>query len=470
VPEQPDRLLERRVFGQLGEGKAADDQFAALAIYVAEFGRRGHDAIESLAVHDLNVVLVYDRVNIDSTINMKPAGAWMTAGEAAAALRVGRATLYAYVSRGLVRSQPTPGPNRERAYSREDVERLRRRTEERRDPDRAAGRALQWGLPVLESSITMIAGGTLYYRGHDALVLARSRSFREVASLIWTGGFDALPPTAPAPPGARTRELIRDLPFAARAQVLLATASADDTRAADLRPRQAVATGWRILGLMTAAAIRSSSGTRDADESLARDWHVPARGVELLRSALILCADHELNVSSFAARCVASAESNPYAVVSAGLAALEGPKHGGASARVDSMLVALRRGGNLRHALSARLRRGEAVSGFGHPLYPAGDPRAKLLLELLRSRYPRSSETAFVLEVAEAAASVIREQPNLDFALAGIARVLRLPPDAGLTLFAIGRTVGWIGHAIEQYATGELIRPRARYVGVVPAQ
>jgi citrate synthase len=393
----------------------------------------------------------------------------MTALEAAETLRVSRATLYAYVSRGLVRSQSTPGPGRERGYSREDVERLRRRAEERRDPDRAAGRALQWGLPVLESSITMIAGDTLYYRGHDALTLASSRSFREVASLLWTGGSDTVWPGA-GRLTADQRALIRDLPFSARAQVLLAVAAARDPHAADLRAPQVAASGWRILHLMTAAAIRSSSGTRTIDESLARAWRVRARGIEVLRSALILCADHELNVSSFAARCVASAESHPYAVVSAGMAALEGAKHGGAGARVDSMLVSLRRGGNLRTGISARLRRGEAIGGFGHPLYPAGDPRATMLLELLRTRYPRASETAFVLDVAEAAESVIREKPNLDFALAGIARVLQLPADAGLALFAIGRTVGWMGHAIEQYATGQLIRPRAKYVGVVPGQ
>jgi citrate synthase len=134
------------------------------------------------------------------------------------------------------------------------------------------------------------------------------------------------------------------------------------------------------------------------------------------------------------------------------------------------MLGSLRRGGNLRQAVSARLRRGEPVSGFGHPLYPTGDPRATMLLELLRTRYPRSVDVAFLLDVAEAAGSVIREKPNVDFALAAIVRVLRLPPEAGLALFAIGRTVGWIGHAIEQYATGQLIRPRAKYVGVVPAQ
>src|SRR6187401_2713962 len=119
---------------------------------------------------------------------------WMAAADAARVLGVSRATLYAYVSRGYVRSQPTPGPSRDRRYSREDVERLRRRTEERREPDKAAARALQWGMPILESSIALIDGQRLYYRGHDATVLARSRSLEEVAALIWTGSLDSRAP------------------------------------------------------------------------------------------------------------------------------------------------------------------------------------------------------------------------------------------------------------------------------------
>jgi citrate synthase len=138
------------------------------------------------------------------------------------------------------------------------------------------------------------------------------------------------------------------------------------------------------------------------------------------------------------------------------------------------MLAALRRArplhgaSRLRHALAERLRRGERLDGFGHPLYPRGDPRATAILDLLGERYPASPEQAFVAELVDAAAAAIREQPNLDFSLAALARVLRLPPGSPLTLFAIGRTIGWIGHAIEQYATGQLIRPRAKYVGVVP--
>jgi citrate synthase len=132
------------------------------------------------------------------------------------------------------------------------------------------------------------------------------------------------------------------------------------------------------------------------------------------------------------------------------------------------MLESMQESRELRSAFAARLRRGEAIDGFGHPLYPHGDPRAAAVLDRLRQDYGRSAELRFVLSVAQAAAMALREQPNIDFALAALARVLRLPSGSPLVVFAIGRSIGWIGHAIEQYATGQLIRPRAKYVGVVP--
>ncbi len=394
---------------------------------------------------------------------------WLNAEDAARLLRVTRPTLYAYVSRGYVRSQPTPGPARERLYSRDDVARLRRQTEARRDPDKAAARSLQWGLPVLESSITFIDNKRLYYRGHDAMHLSRSRSVAEVASLIWSGRIEGA--FSPAPPRlATTHRPDRALPFVPRAQAVLAAASVRDHAACDLRDASVAHAGWRILHLLTRVARLSRSSGPTIDQALSHSWGVTARGVDVVRAALILCADHELNVSSFTARCVASAASNPYSVVIAGLAALEGTRHGGASARVESMLESLERPRRPGSAVAARLRRGESIDGFGHPLYRDGDPRALALLEMLRERYPKSRELAFVLDVTDAATSITRERPNLDFALASVARVLRLPAGSPLTLFAIGRTIGWIGQAIEQYATGQLIRPRAKYVGVVPVE
>jgi citrate synthase len=391
---------------------------------------------------------------------------WITAAEAARLLGVSRSTLYAYVSRRLVRSQPSAASTRERMYAREDLERLRRRTEERRAPDKAAARALQWGMPILESSITLTDGRRLYYRGLDAAMLARSRSLEDVAGLIWTGTLDR-PRTRAA--DTRTSRAPLRLPFVARAQSMLAAAAARDPLAFDRRPMNVAATGMRILRLLVHAAIEEDPGHAHVHTALAHAWNAASRGEDLLRAALVLCADHELNVSSFTARCVASAGAHPYAVVIAGLAALEGPKHGGASLRVESMLESMRHAHAVRGAIDARLRQGERLDGFGHPLYRDGDPRARVLLDMLNERYARSAESRFVTDVAAAVTDTVGEHPNVDFALAAMARVAGLPAGSPLIVFAIGRSVGWIGHALEQYATDQLIRPRAKYVGVPPA-
>jgi citrate synthase len=411
---------------------------------------------------------MYHRVNIDRSINMKKDQAWTTAAEAAKALGVNRSTLYAYVSRGFVRSEATPGKPRERRYAREDVERLRRRNDERRDPEKAAGRALQWGLPILESGITLIADGKLYYRGHDAAQLARTRSVEEVASLVWTGAFEST--IADTTLHVIAGGAADDLPFVARAQSVLAVVGARDPLASDLRSHAAAQTGWRILNLMTSVAAESSELADTIEATLAQQWAPRNKhAAALIRAALILCADHELNVSSFTARCVASAGSNPYAVVLAGLSAIEGSKHGGVTVRVEELFDALRSNrSRVRAALSERLRRGQGIEGFGHRLYPAGDPRAATLLAMLTEHYPKSAELTFSAEVAAAGSAILGEGPTIDFMLVVLARVLRLPKGAPLILFALGRTIGWIAHALEQYERDEMIRPRARYVGEMP--
>jgi citrate synthase len=391
---------------------------------------------------------------------------WISAAEATKLLDVTRQTLYAYVSRGLIRSEAVPGQPRVRRYAREDVERLQRRAEERRDPSRAAAGALQWGVPVLESSITLITEGKLYYRGHDVETLARTRSIAEVASLLWTGGGQAILPV-PHPWGRGGFLVLHagDLPFMARAQSLLPSSAAHDPLAFDLRPQGVAATGWRIVNLLTSIAAETKVAPT-IDETLAGTWK--PRSAALLRAAIIVCADHELNVSAFTARCIASSGANPYSVVLGALCALEGVRHGGATARVEALLDELRRARDPRRALANRLRRGETIDGFGHPLYPKGDPRAKLLLTLLAEHSPKSKELAFLHDAALAAHEVLGERPTVDFALVALQRALALPAGSALTLFAIGRTMGWIAHAIEQYSTNAPIRPRAKYVGALP--
>jgi citrate synthase len=403
-------------------------------------------------------------VNIDSAINMKVKRTpWIEATEASELLGVSHATLYAYVSRGHIRSEPLPGRTRRRRYSRDDIERFAARTRERRNPEKAAAQALHWGMPILESAITLIADERIYYRGHDATVLADRSSVADVAALLWTGSPASRALVSPPRLPRAAPRLTQAVPFVAAAQAALALAGARDTLAYDLRPHAVSQTGWRITWQLAGIATGIDKPRDTIEATLANGWGV-TRAADLIRAALILCADHELNVSTFAARCVASAGASPYNVVIAGLAALEGTKHGGTTARIEAAWNALRGTRDLAGAFAAHLRRDEPINGFGHPLYPHGDPRARVLLAML----PRGKTATFARELAAAAHAVLGEAPTVDYALVAVTQALGLPPGAALTLFAIGRTIGWIGHAIEQYEKDAIIRPRAKYVGEQP--
>jgi citrate synthase len=406
---------------------------------------------------------------------------YLTATEVAEVLGISLPTLYAYVSRGLIRSEAAGSGRRDRRYRLDDVDQLRARQERRRNPDRAAEQALSWGVPVLESALTLITDGRLYYRGQDAVRLARTGTFEQVADLLWTGRaaepagimmaeqaiLHSYQPWLKLLPGATPVEII---------QAVLPIAATRDAAAYDLRPATVAQTGARLLGLLTAAAVYPAvpAGERIA-ECLQQGWMSKGAGrprtdaaARLIDAALILSADHELNTSAFTARCVASARAMPYQVVIAGLAALQGLRHGGHMARVEALLDETGAAKSARAAVGAWLKRGESLPGFGHPLYPQGDPRARALLAWTREGQPRSRELAIAQAIAQEARALIGEHPTIDFALVVVARTLKLPRGAALALFALGRTAGWIAHAIEQYQLEPMIRPRARYVGEMP--
>jgi citrate synthase len=311
-------------------------------------------------------------------------GPYLTAREAAEALGISLPTLYAYVSRGLVRSEAAGGSARNRRYHAEDIQRLKERRQQRRDPDKVAEGALHWGLPVMESSVTLLADGTFYYRGHDALALAATHSAEQVAALIWTGdaSSDAVarlfgPTAGTLPPDcAELRPHLSALTPADAFKVLLPLAAVDDVAAYDTRPDAVAQAGARILRLLVTIAVGEQSSVAGIAQALQHGWAPQApQAKALFDTALILCADQELNVTSFTARCVASAGSTPYDVVSAGLCALSGSRHAGRSARIEAFLRQVGTPDGAHASIADRLKRGEEIPGFGHPLYPGGDPR-----------------------------------------------------------------------------------------------
>ncbi|HIH2682948.1 TPA: citrate synthase, partial [Burkholderia cenocepacia] len=214
-------------------------------------------------------------------------------------------------------------------------------------------------------------------------------------------------------------------------------------------------------------------GDAPVHRQLASAWRVRRRDdADLLRRALVLCADHELNPSTFAVRCIASTGSHLFGAISGGLAALSGPRHGGETFRAGTLLDEAARAADLDRYLALRLAHDEradggrtALSGFAHPLYPDGDPRARALLNALHATAPERPALRMARALAARVEAATGLRPTIDFALAVLERTLALPDGAAFTLFAAGRTAGWIAHALEQYADGKLIRPRARYVG-----
>jgi citrate synthase len=397
--------------------------------------------------------------------------AYFTAAEAAAELGISVQSLYAYVSRGRLRSV-VEGRSRERRYLKEDVWALKQKKIYRSDPGRVAEEALHRGLPVLQSRVSVVDEGRLYYRGHDAVDLAARHTFEEVVALLWLGDpAAALPELTTDSFTFAWRDLertTRGLAPLQACQLVLPLAGANDPGAYDLRPHAVQRAAIKILALLVAVATRRRPGGLGSARRLQRAWSASEDVIPLLEAALILYADNGLSPSTFAARCVASAGSTPYEVVAAGLAALQGSKHGGASERAEALFQEAAAIGSARRAVASRLRRGDEMPGFGHSSYPNGDPRGKLLLELASRHVPRSPAVGAAKRICESVREMTGLEANVDFGVVTLCRALELPPAAPLTLLGLARTAGWIAHALEQYEEGRVIRPRERYAGEPP--
>src|SRR5690242_19037123 len=404
---------------------------------------------------------------------------YLTAAEAARRLGVKPATLYAYVSRGVLSRVRAPD-GRTSLFGAEEVEQLARRGR----PRRPAGVADI----TVESAITEITGDNLRFRGLDATRLAVSRTFEEVAELLWTGEFPSGRESGREPWRARPAALAAGraaqaalpagtLPLERLQVIVPAMATTDPLRLQLDRPA-VIAAGQNIIAGMV-GCLPGDVTSVSAERIAGRLWSSlcagngpgnghsrPAPGLmRALSAALVLLADHELAASTLAARAAASVRADPYAVVGTGLGAMSGALHGGASLGAETLMAAASGPEDVPRVVAELLRRGEKVPGFGHFVYRGGDPRAILLLDLVRRVAPKSRQLA----VADAVFAEVRHkslpEPNIDFAIATLVRVAGMVRGAGEAIFAVARTAGWIAHALEAYSGPGPLRPRAVYTG-----
>lgn len=402
---------------------------------------------------------------------MSAAGHTISAKQAAAELGVSLPTVYAYVSRGMLRSTPSER-GRDHRYFIEDVRALVKRRSDLGKGQRSNSEAGMSGLAVVDTELGLIAGEKLYYRGTDVVKLAASASLEQAASLLWgcadLSAFEhAAPPKSPLLARLRGEKSLGPI---ARCLAALPIAADADIAARTTTNEGRWQTGARILRLMLEMMTGRASTDAPIHRQLAETWAPSKAAAEILRQCLVLLAEHELNASSFTVRCAVSTKASLYHGVTAGLAALTGPRHGGATFASTKMLQDFAAAGKPAEVVASYVDSGLPFVGFGHFLYPNGDPRARLLLRTLRDAFPRHAMMTLALEGVARIDKAVGQKPNIDYALALAEAVLDLPKGSALCLFALGRTAGWIGHALEQYKSGVLIRPRARYVGPAPKE
>ena len=398
----------------------------------------------------------------------KSAALYLSAREASAELAISPATLYAYVSRGLIRSEPS-SDSRSHRYRAEDIRGLKERRTP--SPEPRGLRSFDADLPVMDSAIATITEDGPIYRGVNWIDLAEKDTLEHAATLLWdVTGVDPFADDNCPHVSDEMRAIAEATRHAApidRAIAVLALAASADprayTRAADGRAM----VGGRILRLVVATMLNRGSSAKPLHLQIAKAWAPDNRhAADLIRRALVLLAEHELNASSFTVRCAASTGLNLYDAMIAGLVALKGPKHGGAGVLAAQFVKALV-DRDVAPIIRERVALGERFAGFGHGVYKHGDPRARSLLEALARAGALDKLTR---ELPERIAEATGEFVNIDYALAVLVHTLGMPPGNELVLFAMARTVGWIAHASEQLQHGRLIRPRARYIGPAPGR
>jgi citrate synthase len=396
---------------------------------------------------------------------------YITAKEAAAALGVSIPTLYAYVSRGLIRSQGVAG-SRNRRYWKVDIERLkgRRVLHEPGQGQPGAGEEIK-GL-VAETKITLLTERGLYYRGRDVAELAETEPFESVAALLWEADpkavFGKSLPSAP-PSLAKLRRSLAELTVFEQAMALFPLIERANPRSYDLSKPGFARTG-ADLSRWYAAILVGSNAPSDAPvhEFIAESLGAPQGFADVIRRMLIVSADHEFDPTTYAVRATANAGVTPYYAVVTGIIASRGQRlQSGrieAAARLLEEILSIP---DPRDTIVARFRNGEQLVGFGSPVHDKMDPRAAIVMDALKRKFGDDVELKRLQRAADTAAEISGALMEFILPAIFVGRKLGLKGQE-LAIGSLGRMAGWIAHAMEQYHGHPLIRPRARYTGPLP--
>lgn len=418
----------------------------------------------------------------EEQIGSRSQSEYLSATDAIATLNIKPQTLYAYVARGWVRAIAQDG-TRKKLYRREDIERLRARRQARAGHGPSAAGALRWGEPVINSSITELTPLGPRYRGTLATDIARKEcAFEATADLLWSGVWNERTAFWPKhPPGADFNQAISGYVRNAQPEIVhnkLATlvhllsemqggnaeSSLGSTTAA---ARQMIHVVAGAFGMLTNNPFVCAKESESVAALVLRAMQIEsdAHRINGLNAALTLAADHELALPSFAVRAVASSGANLNACVLTGLVSFDGPLTGIAGDSIEDLVFGCTTQAQLRDQILRTFKQGRQLVGFNHPLYPAGDPRAQLLVEMVRSLPVLPSAAHALLETLDAVTRNTHIALGFPTGLLALQLALGLPRRCGRALFLLGRIAGLVAHVQEQRLAAFFIRPRAKYVG-----
>ena len=360
----------------------------------------------------------------------------------------------------------------------------------------SAGAAGLRGVVAAQSSIGDVNGeqGILIYQGYNIHDLAEHSTFEEVVFLLWNGRLPKQDELTELQNKLRANyeipsqvvEMLKTFPKDADPMDVLRTAVSSldfyDKEGHGTDRQSATDVATKItgqIGTIVAAWDRIRNGkdivSPDKNLSIAENFLYMLRGekadadeARIFDIALILHADHELNASTFTTRVVSGTLAGMYGAVTAGIAALAGPLHGGANTNVMKMLIEINDPAKIDTWLDQALAEKRKIMGIGHAVYKTEDPRATWLRKFAKQMGEKKGEMKW-FEMSQRIEQLMHEKkgmfPNVDFYSASTYYLMGIPLDLFTPIFAVSRISGWTGHILEQYANNKLIRPRAEYIG-----